>query len=91
MIGPGICLNIYTRNREEMDDIVKQAVALPLEQLKLKYNTVSQVPFFLRAWWLREYKVSDDSPTDPAWVTLPLWSSHTDPICDAVCLDYEAP
>lgn len=46
------------------------------------------VPFFLRAWWLRdragfenlEFGLAGES-------THPLWSLHSDPICDAANVD----
>lgn len=46
------------------------------------------VPFFLRAWWLRD-RVEMDSINFGAFptTTLPLWSLHSDPLCDAANLD----
>jgi len=46
------------------------------------------VPFFLRAWWLRD-RVENSLISFGAFpsATLPLWSLHSDPVCDAANLD----
>ena len=46
------------------------------------------VPFFLRAWWLRDYQESGDIVFGafPSG-TVPLWCLHSDPQCDAANID----
>lgn len=46
------------------------------------------LPFFLRAWWLRDRDINADVVIVYNNVSsLPLWSSHSDPFCDATTLD----
>lgn len=47
------------------------------------------VPFFLRAWWLRQTsEYADIMWGEPDNICAPLWSKYSDPICDvasAIC------
>jgi len=53
-------------------------------------KTATQVPFFLRAWWLKDYELdSDISWHSPNWLTLPVFSLQSDPICDAGSVDFD--
>jgi hypothetical protein len=46
------------------------------------------VPFFLRAWWLRDRVGFEDIEFGlNGEATHPLWSLHSDPICDAANID----
>jgi hypothetical protein len=46
------------------------------------------LPFILRAWWLRDRIGFEDlNFGEPVDATLPLWSLHSDPICDAANMD----
>lgn len=55
---------------------------------KRRLELADAVPFFLRAWWLRD-RVENSSISFGAFpsASLPLWSLHSDPICDAANLD----
>jgi len=51
-------------------------------------NTANLLPFFLRAWWLRDR--SDYASLnfgDCLLTTGPLWCIHSDPLCDAGNID----
>ncbi|HEY9732140.1 MAG TPA: hypothetical protein V6C89_09510 [Drouetiella sp.] len=46
------------------------------------------VPFFLRNWWLRDRHVNDGMEFGVnTESTLPLFAVHSDPVCDATCID----
>ncbi|MBS1955865.1 MAG: hypothetical protein JST89_16900 [Cyanobacteria bacterium SZAS-4] len=46
------------------------------------------VPFFLRSWWLRDRVGFEDIEFGiGSTATHPLWSLHSDPICDAANID----
>jgi hypothetical protein len=54
--------------------------------------TADQVPFFLKAWWLKDQKSQADLVwPDQNWLTLPLFSLQTDPGCDAGGIDFDVP
>ncbi len=55
---------------------------------KRRVEIADDVPFFLRAWWLRD-RVENSLISFGAFpsTTLPLWSLHSDPMCDAANLD----
>ena len=57
--------------------------------LPSRLETAEQVPFVLRAWWLREFKEYRDIGWcgEPS-ITGPLWSNYSDPLCDMGSLDY---
>lgn len=46
------------------------------------------VPFFLRNWWLRDRQVNEGLEFGVnSESTLPLFAVHSDPVCDASCMD----
>lgn len=47
------------------------------------------LPFVLRAWWLRDSAQYSDRNwvVDPS-MTAPVWSTYSDPLCDAGGTDY---
>lgn len=48
----------------------------------------SGLPFFLRSWWLRDrVENSDIEFGGGSSATHPLWSLHSDPVCDAANID----
>jgi len=48
-----------------------------------------QLPFIVRAWWLRDYPEFRDIPwRKEPYITGPLWSAYSDPGCDMAGLDY---
>jgi hypothetical protein len=58
-----------------------------------RYEMAQALPFMLRAWWLRDMEEYADVTLDgevPLTLT-PLWSLHSDPICDAGNLDLSGP
>ena len=58
-------------------------------QTSYRQKAAGNVPFALRAWWLREFQESSDLHwhIDSA-VTGPIWSLYSDPLCDLGGLDY---
>ena len=55
-------------------------------------QTAELVPFFIRAWWLRDFEDSADIVwPSTAYVTGAIWSLHSDPLVDAAGLDYPEP
>ena len=51
--------------------------------------TAEQMPFVLRAWWLREFREYQDLVwRDERYITGPVWSMYSDPGCDMSGLDY---
>ena len=49
----------------------------------------NELPFFLRAWWMKDYAESADLQfQQDQTVTFPLGALHSDPFCDAGCIDY---
>lgn len=54
-----------------------------------RHRRASQLPFIVRAWFLRNHEESKDIPwRDEPYTTGPLWSLHSDPLCDLAGLDY---
>jgi hypothetical protein len=54
-----------------------------------RLKTADQLPFIVRSWWLREHKGFEDfSWSSVGYLTGPLWSAYTDPLCDLGGLDY---
>lgn len=57
--------------------------------LSKREQAADRVPFFLRAWWLREFKQETNwKVSTHKFITGPLWSSHSDPLCDQGNLDF---
>ncbi len=57
-------------------------------ELITREERADQLPFFLRAWWMRDYLESDGLQwTADSGVTSPLWSLHSDPLCDVGSVD----
>ncbi len=48
----------------------------------------NQVPFFLRAWWLRHFNDFDEVEDYDPSITGPVWNSFADPLCDMGNLDH---
>src|SRR4029077_13508779 len=62
---------------------------LPRASAVDRYALARRLPFFLRAWWLRdmvEYADLDFSGKVETTAT-PLWSLYSDPVCDASNVD----
>lgn len=53
-----------------------------------RVKTGGDVPFVLRAWWMREFQEYEDMIWPPqSSTTAPLWSYYSDPLCDVAGLD----
>ena len=51
-------------------------------------EVADQLPFFLRAWWLRDRIETEGLGFgEGGAATTPLWLLHSDPICDAANID----
>ncbi len=51
-------------------------------------EVAESLPFFLRNWWLRDRVGFEDVEFGSGGnATHPLWSLHSDPICDAANID----
>jgi hypothetical protein len=62
-------------NRDRADCVYRREIA-------------GSLPFFMRAWWLRDRVENEDIVFgDGDGETMPLWSSHSDPMCDASNVD----
>lgn len=61
----------------------------PRSSAKVRKEIAQTLPFFLRAWWLRD-RVRKNEPMfgEGSSYTFPGWSMHSDPICDAANTDY---
>ncbi len=71
-----------------IDDAEKESSSGEEEHSSRRLELADSVPFFLRAWWLRDYQENSDIvfgafPTG----TVPLWCLHSDPQCDAANID----
>jgi hypothetical protein len=59
-------------------------------ELSERARIAEQLPFFLRAWWMKEHQESADLDfQQDSIVTCPLSSLYSDPFCDAGCIDYQ--
>jgi hypothetical protein len=59
-----------------------------LSDLKVREKVADILPFFLRAWWLRDRSENDDiNFGHSSSATLPLFALYSDPICDAANID----
>lgn len=65
-------------------------VSTPKQQVSPK-ELADRVPFILRAWWLKDYDREERHQffEDASLLTLPLWSLHSDPKCDAASVDID--
>jgi len=55
---------------------------------KIREDVADLVPFFLRAWWLRDRVENEDvNFGEYSNSTLPLFALHSDPMCDASNID----
>ncbi|MGH9550643.1 MAG: hypothetical protein ACRD3W_14785 [Terriglobales bacterium] len=60
------------------------------DELLPRSQTCASIPFFLRAWWMSDYKSEADTIWQPpTWLTSPIASAHTDPFCDAGSMDFD--
>ncbi|MBS1955901.1 MAG: hypothetical protein JST89_17080 [Cyanobacteria bacterium SZAS-4] len=58
------------------------------ENSSTRQERADQLPFFLRAWWMRDFLESEGLLwTADAGVTSPLWSLYSDPLCDVGSVD----
>ncbi|HEY9732627.1 MAG TPA: hypothetical protein V6C89_11985 [Drouetiella sp.] len=53
-----------------------------------RQEQAAELPFFLRAWWLRNFLENEGLVwTKDSGVTSPVWSLHSDPMCDVGSVD----
>jgi hypothetical protein len=53
------------------------------EPLDFCVLSAQRVPFFLRAWWLRDYQETADLTfAEAGAVTGGIWAMYADPLCD---------
>jgi hypothetical protein len=65
-----------------------QESAEQIDQSALRENQANEMPFILRAWWLRNFLEAEGLVWAPdLGVTSPLWSLYSDPMCDVGSLD----
>jgi hypothetical protein len=92
----GYILAAAPMNDQNSNDIVNNSntgcasTNLPqAEAPNSRQEIARHLPFLVRAWWLREYKEFENShwQEDP-YITGPLWSAYSDPMCDMAGLDY---
>jgi len=58
------------------------------EKVLSRQEEADELPFFLRAWWLRNFIENEGLVwTKESGVTSPLWSLHSDPLCDVGTVD----
>lgn len=50
-------------------------------------SVADRLPFFLRAWWLREDAGSGFASMPSGLYTMPVGSPYSDPLCDVACAD----
>jgi hypothetical protein len=63
-------------------------VSSPRADCVCRAAVANTVPFFLRAWWLRDREQNAQlNFGQGTGFTLPLWSLHSDPTCDAANVD----
>jgi hypothetical protein len=56
--------------------------------LKIRNEVADLLPFFLRAWWLRDRVENQDiNFGEHSNATLPLFALYSDPMCDASNID----
>jgi hypothetical protein len=59
------------------------------KELSSRKSSAQQLPFLLRAWWLREFQESKDFAwRQEPYITGPVWSTYADPLCQMSGLDY---
>jgi len=59
-------------------------IALPSADVNSRAALANRLPFFLRAWWLRDREENADLYfAEGVFSTMPIWCVHTDPFCDA--------
>lgn len=76
-------------NDKDSTNLANNSTNQPVETAGSRQEIARQLPFLLRAWWLRESKEFQNSAwqEDP-YITGPVWSSYSDPMCDMAGLDY---
>ncbi len=68
-----------------MDSASKMDVS---EKFSTREEKAEELPFFLRAWWLRNFVETEGLVWSPdSGVTSPLWSLYSDPLCDVGSVD----
>jgi hypothetical protein len=56
--------------------------------LKIRAEIADLLPFFLRAWWLRDRIENEDiNFGQQSTSSLPLFALYSDPMCDAANVD----
>lgn len=69
---------------------VKSSDDAPALSPRTRLDNAHEVPFFLRAWWVKDYERPEEIRWQaPDWLTLPLFSLQSDPFCDAGNLDLD--
>ncbi len=58
------------------------------DEAALREKQADEMPFILRAWWLRNFLETENLVWAPdLGVTSPLWSLYSDPMCDVGSVD----
>lgn len=58
------------------------------EPFDLRQRQADDLPFFLRAWWLRNFLEAEGLVwSQDLGITSPLWSLYSDPLCDVGSVD----
>ncbi|HEY9679200.1 MAG TPA: hypothetical protein V6C76_14420 [Drouetiella sp.] len=65
----------------DIETLVRQH---PRSDVNKRAEIADSLPFFLRAWWLRDRsEYADLYFGEGYFATMPMWCMHTDPFCDA--------
>ena len=80
--------NRPTTGAEPDDEAVSAPSAQPRSCVQSRAVLAGQVPFFLRVWLLRD-RVENEHLVfgEHSLATLPLFSMHSDPLCDSANMD----
>lgn len=65
-----------------------QSAGTPRSDAVLRAQVADDLPFFMRAWWLRDRICCQELVFgEQSSSTRPLWSAHSDPLCDTSNMD----
>jgi hypothetical protein len=54
-----------------------------------RQSQADRLPFFLRAWWLRDFELDEELVwPESSHVTGAVWSTQSDPLSDVAGIDY---
>ncbi len=71
-----------------LDGLALDDPAYPRSDSLRRAAVADQLPFFLRAWWLRDRMQNANVVFgEHNNATVPLWSLHSDPVCDSSNID----